>query len=101
MLLTTLVSATLTLQDFSCNGGEGNVEIGTGFNCNAVILNDDPNNDATLSSVTLSSLNGWTSQTSYDGSFSGNSVTRGGTKTVSFLNIIPTSPKAVRGLIPN
>ncbi|MFQ5405962.1 MAG: hypothetical protein ACE5DI_02270 [Candidatus Micrarchaeia archaeon] len=82
------------MQDFSCNGGEGNVEIGVGFNCNAVILNDDPNTDATLSSVTLSSLNGWTAQTSYSGTYSGNSVTKGGTKSVSFLNIIPTTPKA-------
>ncbi|MEK6924020.1 MAG: hypothetical protein AABW54_02170 [Candidatus Micrarchaeota archaeon] len=87
-------AATLSLQDFSCSGGVINIQVTSAFNCNAVILNDDAQNSATLSSVSLSSLGGWSAATSYSGTFDGNTVTASGTKTITFTGIIGVSPGA-------
>ncbi|MBI2445529.1 hypothetical protein HYV43_04030 [Candidatus Micrarchaeota archaeon] len=92
LVFSTWTSAVLSVQDFSCNGGLPNVQLGVPFNCVAVILNDDLQTDATLSSVTLSSLNGWTASTSYAGAFSGNSVPRGSTLSVTFSGIVASAP---------
>ncbi len=91
-LFSALAGATLSVQDFSCNGGQQNIETNVPFNCVATILNDDLQNNAALNTVTLSSLGGWTSATSYSGSFSGNSVPKGSSISVTFANILALSP---------
>ncbi|MBI4360373.1 hypothetical protein HY572_01220, partial [Candidatus Micrarchaeota archaeon] len=92
LLLSGLASAVLSVQDFTCNGGLLNIETNVPFNCVAVIFNDDLNSNAALNTVTLTSLNGWTSASSYAGSFSGNSVPRGSSVSVTFSSIIAVSP---------
>ncbi len=92
VLIATSVSAVLSVQDFSCNGGLSSVQASVPFTCAANILNDDAQTDASLSTVSLSSLDGWTSASSYAGTFSGNSVPRASSVSVTFSNIVASTP---------
>lgn len=90
-LLVPFAKTALVLQSFTCNDNLPNVQVGVPFTCIAVVLNDDVNADASLNSVALSALNGWTDSVSYTGSYSGSTVTRGGSVTVTFSGLVPTS----------
>ncbi|MBI2579158.1 MAG: PGF-pre-PGF domain-containing protein [Candidatus Aenigmarchaeota archaeon] len=88
--------AAVSVETFTCNGQSGTVvvENGAAFSCQVSLKNEDTQNSASISTVSLLVSGSWAEQTSYTGTSFSTSITAGGSTTATFSGIKAVSPGA-------